>query len=265
MSAANESIHDLVELYSISALDADEAHQFETHLPSCEKCRIALGEMQALLIELDTELLAGPPPGVKTRVMEEIARTGQVGHPSSTPSGPTDLRPAGYEPALDEPAGDEPVVTSTVIDLTERRFGRFSPALQAVAAAMVVVVAVGASILFSMSSSTRFVDVARADDAATVALEGTVGGDVTVAWSESEGQLAVMASGLGALPSDQTYELWLFDGDVPVAAGIFVPNSDGAVDFVGDLSAEPSLWAITVEPAGGVEVPTTDPIFVGGI
>lgn len=244
----NESIHDLVELYAVGALEADELVAFESHLRSCEQCAISLSEMTEFLTELENNIAVDPPPGLRASVMDEIQNTPQIG-----------LQP---DP-IGEPAESGNSESGNVIDLTAHRERRLSPAMLTSVAAAFTLIVIGALAFMAVRSTTTFDSVAQAADAEVIDLQGDSDAEVTVAWSESEGQLAVMANGLDSLSGDLTYELWFFEEDQPVPAGLFVPNDEGVVEFVGDFAGDPSLWAITVEQAGGADVPTTTPIFIG--
>jgi hypothetical protein len=71
------------------------------------------------------------------------------------------------------------------------------------------------------------------------------------------GQAIFSASGLPALPTNRTYQLWFIAAGKPVSAGIFevTPQGDGRV-LVQAAPPTNVIWAVTVEPAGGVPQPT---------
>jgi anti-sigma-K factor RskA len=71
------------------------------------------------------------------------------------------------------------------------------------------------------------------------------------------GQAIFSASGLPALPNNRTYQLWFITGGKPVSAGIFDVGQEGNGRVL--VQAAPPagvVWAVTVEPAGGVPQPT---------
>ncbi|HEV8240409.1 MAG TPA: anti-sigma factor [Thermoanaerobaculia bacterium] len=71
------------------------------------------------------------------------------------------------------------------------------------------------------------------------------------------GQAIFSASGLPALPNNRTYQLWFITNGKPVSAGIFdvTPQGNGRV-LVQAAPPTGVIWAVTVEPAGGVPQPT---------
>ena len=70
----------------------------------------------------------------------------------------------------------------------------------------------------------------------------------------------LVLDGLDPAPEGKTYELWIVDGQNAAPAGLF-PGQDGR-DWVGlDGTVEPGdVVAVTLEEAGGVEAPASDPI-----
>jgi anti-sigma-K factor RskA len=67
------------------------------------------------------------------------------------------------------------------------------------------------------------------------------------------------ARGLQDLPDDRTYQLWVIGGDGIESAGLLDVEDGVARAWVGDAPAGSSL-AVSVEPEGGSDQPTTTPI-----
>ncbi|GMA36969.1 hypothetical protein GCM10025876_31730 [Demequina litorisediminis] len=82
--------------------------------------------------------------------------------------------------------------------------------------------------------------------------------------SAEQGSVALLGSA-APLPDDGTeYQVWLVMADGSVLPGpTFVPHDDGTYVAVaeGDIDALAAV-ALTVEPSGGSEAPTTDPFSV---
>lgn len=84
----------------------------------------------------------------------------------------------------------------------------------------------------------------------------------TLVWSGELGKSALLVDGLGSLPSDKVYELWYIGEGGPVSAGTFsAANGTTWRVLDGAMSAGDKV-GVTVEPQGGSEQPTTDPIMV---
>ena len=79
--------------------------------------------------------------------------------------------------------------------------------------------------------------------------------------------LVFTATNLPALPAGRVYQLWVL-APQPVSAGLVRPDANGGVNVL--LGAPPSLEApvavaVTIEPDGGVPLPTGDKYLVGAI
>ncbi len=75
----------------------------------------------------------------------------------------------------------------------------------------------------------------------------------------------LFGSGLQAPPSDQTYELWMFQDGTPRAT-CFEPQPDGKVirSFHADFAASQQM-AVTVESRSCPSAPTTQPILTADL
>ncbi len=226
-------IHQLTAGYALDALDPEDRRAYEAHLEGCADCRDELARMWRT-----SEALA-------------IAATG--------PEPPAALRDRVLAAVRDEP--------QVVVPLAQRR-SRAVPALGALAAAAAVAaIAVGlwgASVSRDLDDARTALERERA--AATVLADPDAR---SVALQEGEGRLVVGADGravlvlddLGPAPAGKTYELWIVtQGEDPERAGLF-PGEDGrdvvAVDGTVDAG---QVVLVTVEPEGGVDAPTSEPI-----
>ena len=228
-------IHELTAGYALDALDSEERSAYEAHLPACEHCQQELASFWTT-----TEALAvaasgpEPSPALRERIL-------------------TDVR---AEPP------------QNVVPLESRR-RRAVPVLGAVAAvAAVVAIGIGlwASDLSSQLDETRAA-LERERSAAAVLADPDAR---SIRLAEGEGQLVVapggqavlVVDGLGPAPAGKTYEMWVVShGEDPQRAGLF-PGRDG-LDIVPVDGAVDSgqVVLVTVEEAGGVDSPTSEPIL----
>jgi anti-sigma-K factor RskA len=228
-------IHELTAGYALDALDPDARRAYEAHLEGCEQCREELAAFWQT-----TEALAvaasGPAPSAELR--ERIL----VG------------------------ARQEPQV---VVSLESRR-RRTAPVLGAAAAvAAIVALALGlwtAGLSSDLDETRAALERERAaaavladPDARTVALQEGDGRLVV----DDEGRAVLVADGLGPAPVGKTYELWVVShGGDPQRAGLFPGEDDGRDVVRVDGTVEPGqVVLVTVEDAGGVDAPTTEPIL----
>ena len=86
------------------------------------------------------------------------------------------------------------------------------------------------------------------------------GGQVT----RSAGLLRLEARGMPALPAGKVYQAWIIHPkEAPVPEPTFTTTSDGDGSVEMQASAmKGDIVAVTVEPAGGSQAPTTKPVLV---
>ena len=238
-------IHALSGAYAIDALDDIERAQFERHLAECSECRAEVDSLREAAGLLAETTATEPPAALRDRLLAEVATVRPL--PPLTP--PTPAPAPAPEPA---------------------RGGRRRWLAPLVAAAAVVAV-LGAGVTAwhpwtdetSQAPELTAADrVRNAPDALTVTRK-IDGGEATIVASKSLNQFLVSTQNLPALPDGKVYEMWLDDADqgmVPVTGGLMTA-ADSTVVLEGDLS-NASGAGITVEPAGGSRVPTSDPVVV---
>jgi len=85
-------------------------------------------------------------------------------------------------------------------------------------------------------------------------------------WSAETNLGVLFVVNLSQISEDNTYQLWVLKQDgTPVSAGIFRPQADGSARLLvqGILGSTLTGMAITVEPAGGSETPTGEIVLQG--
>lgn len=86
--------------------------------------------------------------------------------------------------------------------------------------------------------------------------------------SEAQGQIVnldgensmLVATDLPELPEGQTYEMWTIEGDEPESCGLFKSGESLSIESIDQSLTGAETFAITVEPEGGSQQPTSDPI-----
>ena len=75
-----------------------------------------------------------------------------------------------------------------------------------------------------------------------------------------------IAANLPRLDADQTYQLWLIQGEQPISAGIFNVDENGRIvhRIEGALVVSFDAVGVSIEPPGGSEQPTPDQIILLG-
>lgn len=280
--------------YALDALTAAETAEFEQAIRSSSSLREESDELRetASLIGLSVTPV-DPSPELKRELMAKLLLTPQL------PALPTQVsrsESSGSETATDARA-DLPEITpaaradeglptavgqSAPVEARSaggaenrarlRWFARPTTLVAAVAAAAALFVGGGfvGSALVNSTSTTDVADssaselarITAASDVQRASVPVAGGGDATVVWSNELGRSAVLAEGLPELPEGKVYEAWYIDSKGPVAAGTFTAAESGTSWHVleGTMSAGDTV-GVTVEPAGGSQQPTTEPIF----
>ncbi|MBV1779026.1 anti-sigma factor [Paeniglutamicibacter sp. ABSL32-1] len=283
--------NELTGSFALNALGDAEREELLRHAETSEEVRREVDALQetAALLGLSAAP-AAPPARVKASIMASIRNTPQLPPAVSAQDVPSEATPgstAAQEPSVSVASGHgsedaaEPPATADPVP------GRAaSPALPAKSsqrmfalAASVLLVAAGvlsgvvvnqnaqqqkleeqlAALTTQQSELTRIL---TASDAQSKSQKLDDGATVTLAYSASEGKMAVTTAGLPALPSDKGYELWLISGTGAVPAGMVDGSqADGMVMVTGAMEGV-THFGITVEPASGSPAPTTEPILV---
>jgi anti-sigma factor RsiW len=229
-------IHELTAGYALDALDADERAAYEAHLAGCESCRSEL-ESFWQTAEALAVAASGPEPSkaLRDRILAD--------------------------------AHAEPPPNVVVLEPRRRRLVPVLAATAAVAAGIALALGVwGSSVSGKLDDTRSALERARttasvlADPAAqTVPLQAGDGRLVV----NGEGQAVLVVQDLAPAPSDKTYETWIVpDGDIHQArpAGLFPGSDRTAIVGVDGTVSSGDLVAVTLEPAGGVDAPTSPPV-----
>lgn len=243
MTTPTPHVDSLVAAYALDAVDADERRLVEEHLRGCAACR----EELAVFVEAAVHLTDGreipPPASLRDRVLDAVAdqavdRVDDVGGMA----------------AEDERAEVMPASTQGRKRLT---------ALWGLAAAGVIAVG-GVAILQDGDDDLSPVQqVVQADDAQRfeVDFEGEV---LAVVSSESVNRSVLLTDDLPALSPGEVYQAWwVDDAGVITSAGVVDGEDDpDQVEMrLRSTPTEPVAVALSVEPAGGSEQPTTEPLL----
>jgi hypothetical protein len=245
-------IHALSGAYAVDALDDIERARFVRHLEECPECQAEVAGLREAAALLSLTTTVQPPADLRARVLRDIT--------SVRPLPPLD---AAADPAPDAVADPAPHPGARP---TERRRWR---GLVAAAAAVVLVGAGGTIAVQSLSDDrddraqvaqpTEADRVRAAADAVTQTQRLPNGGEATVVASRKLNKVVVMTKDLPPLDRDKIYEMWIQDAQKGMVKAGTMTAADATVVLDGDLRHAVGA-GITVEPAGGSNVPTTEPI-----
>jgi len=236
----NGEVHAISGAYALDAISDLERHSFERHLSSCESCAEELRGFRLTTARLAVASATQPPANLRQQVLAAAASTPQEG------------------------------ATRTAKPSGEPRAGRTVRWLSAAAA--VLLIATGALGVATYSNAQRADEltataaevaaVLSAPDAESVRGPVSGGGAGSVVVSREQGKAVFTTAGLGQPPSGTTYQLWAIGDEGAQSRGLVTPGEEGTAGDVVPWPADATTFGMTVEPAGGSEQPTTDPVLL---
>jgi anti-sigma-K factor RskA len=246
--------------YALGTLDGEDLAQFQAHLAEgCVACTAALRESEetlALLARETTPVI--PPASVKQALLARIAAEG----PRRAASAALRARRPRWFPWV---AG---AVAASLLAFFTGMFvaARYETRLGQVTREAV---ALRQRIQRQQAAVYHVIDLLREPGTSVIRLKAQgppPDASASLLWNDRSGGHLLVAS-LTPLPPDKTYELWTISGGTPRAAGLFAVDASGrGGHFVDPVpGGRPEVFAVTVEPAGGVSVPTGPIVMMGGL
>lgn len=242
----HEDYKEMIPARALSALDAVEERALNEHLENCSECRKELEEWQATAATLAVVAdPVEPSPKVRERILNEVRQ---------------DLSTAEVVPFRS----------------TSRNIWRSFGSLGAMAAVVLfTALIVGLVVLWrenraindELAVKNQFVEVATTPGARVSELKGIdlgSGATATLAYDRS-GRAILIADKLPSVPQGKAYQLWFIVGKNPPMPGkTFSPDDAGKGVLKDEMPKEAldsPIFAITLEPQGGVSAPT-GPIYL---
>ena len=244
MRFLRHDLHSLAGPYALDALEAGSEHdRFTRHLSRCQSCAAEVKGFREVATAMAFAAAAEPPAEVRMRVLTAAARTRQLPPEVSTHARPRRSRTrVPWVPWLSGVVATASIVLAVLFGFaqahTRDELNQVKAENQAI------------SLLLS------------APEAKLLTHTVTNGGVATVVLAADRHELAVVTTGLPALPPGKVYQLWLIGKPKTVSAGLLPAAKNGqtpAVLATGVVKGD--TLGLTVEPAGGSAQPTTTPIL----
>ncbi len=232
----HERFEELKDAYVLGALPEEERAEFERYLADHPERQAEVDDLGAFanLLAISPQQQE-PPPELRRRVMEVV----------EAEAAPRRARRRTVFAGLRE-----------YLDARTITLG---------AAAMLVVGLLSWNVLLQnqVQDLSGQVEEARAEGR-TIALEGTwaqQGASAEVA-AIDEDRVILVAENMPSVPEDRTLQIWVIHDDVPTPSGLFDPDGNMTAAAVTTPIEKADAIAVTVEPAGGSEKPTSDPVLL---
>jgi anti-sigma-K factor RskA len=232
-------IHTLTGAYSLNALTADEAAEFERHMKTCSACAQEVTELRETAARIGTAVAQTPPPWLRDRVLKAASQNRQnPPHPTRAHAWPRPRRAHWAAAAV-----AACIALAAVLGVQTARLQNAQQASQQ-----------------AQTQYDRVTAVLTAPDArlATAHANGATG---TVVTSSSRNSLVLLTTDLPALPAGRAYQAWLIGPHGPDSAGLIPQPAHPAV-LTTPLKADANQVGITVEPAGGSPRPTSSALLL---
>ncbi|MGH7553934.1 MAG: anti-sigma factor [Longimicrobiales bacterium] len=272
---------DFAASYALDALEPEDRVAFETHLESCAACRAdvqSYREVAAVLAHAAAHHT--PPSSLRSRVLSEARQVRPIQARADGTSGADraqDMRPMRSPSAPASPHRGArwkqwlPLAACIALALVGVRFyllerGRRTELEQELVSLGISSRAVIARQDSMLADRDSLINAVLAEDARSITL--TAQGQppsARIYWSRPGGTVVIAAYDLEAAPPGRTYQLWGISGGQPISLGTFNTDAEGraAVAMRVDPSMTFEVSAITEEPEGGSQQPTTTPFLVG--
>ncbi|MGI8920034.1 MAG: anti-sigma factor [Pyrinomonadaceae bacterium] len=269
--AVHEDYKEMLAAHGLGALDVEEARTLELHLRDCAECSQELDEWKATAAMLALEPApVAPSEQLRNRIIDavrtDVAKSKALGR------------------TVADAAASQREGANVVSLPTYRRSSSGIPSWFAIAAGLVFVVLLGSLfVLWQQNKAARqelarlaakveetqqqvarqreVIELVNAPGARVSELAGTKempGAHGMVAYDKN-GRAILMAKGLPTPPVGKAYQLWFIAGGKPMPGKVFTTDASGTgtlTDNMPSAAMNSPIFAITLEPAGGVQAPT---------
>lgn len=232
----HDDYKEMIPARALSPLDAVDERALTEHLAECAECRRDLAEWEAIASSLALSAKPmEPSPQVREKLLQQIRS--------------------------DKSA-------STVVPFAAGRRNMWSSlgSLGSIAAVVLfAALAISVVVLWQQNRTLRqqneFFQLLTAPGARVAELSATSegsGASAKLAYDQT-GRAVLITNGLPRAPEGKEYQLWYIVDNKPLPGKSFAPDSSGRgllKDQVPEAARRAAVFAITLEPAGGVRTPT---------
>jgi len=249
---SHEPFDTLAPVYAVGALDGEDLVRFEAHLRAgCPTCEALLRESDETFAALSGEATPMIPPA---HVRETLLRRVQ------TSSRPRPARSRWLPWALGTVAAAVAAAAFTAGLVAARYEARLGMIARETAHVREQMRLEEARLRDEIAAARTVAELLRDPATRVVTLDGlpaAPGASGRIVWNEKAGG-RLYVSGLPPTPAGKAYELWTIAGPAPRPAGMFAVDAGGrGAHAVAPVEQGPvKVFAVTLEPEGGVPAPT---------
>jgi anti-sigma-K factor RskA len=273
----HENYKELLAAKALTALDADDTRALSAHVESCGDCRSEMNELEnaAAFLALDTKPLE-PSEKVRERILASVRAESLAGNRVGIAESRSQQQKEPNVRAFTRPQrnvwaslGSFGTIAATFVFVAliialislwqknrnmQNELARLTAAMNEVNALVARQHAMG--------------ELLTSPDSHMAKLKGTnvaPGAHAMLAYDKS-GHAMLMAKGLPKAPEGMAYQLWFIKDNKKMPGKVFTPDASGngtMEDQVPDAARDAAVFAITLEPKAGVEVPTGSIYLLG--
>jgi len=256
---------EMIPTYVLSALDAEENRALSEHLSQCAECQRELENWQgtAAILSLDAQPLE-PSPQVRERIMATIQAESSQSVTESK-SNVVQFKPAS-SPSVRRYSSGWAIAAGVLFLITTATLFLFWQENRVNSRKIAELGAELKNAQAELDQSKKIAQFLMKPGARMNELAGTTqapGANAKLAYDKT-GHAMLMAHGLPPAPSDKKYQLWFIVGNQKMPGKSFSVDSSGAgmlEDQIPESARQSAVFAITLEPAPGVQIPT-GPIYL---
>lgn len=284
----------MIAAHALSSLEAAQARELETHLATCAECRAELDSWQDIAASLVYAApLAEPSPELRSRILASVR---------GEDSAMQNLNPATGDGKDKGRASLSSRTESNVVPFEKpaRRTRSTASTILAIAASLAfVAVALSLILLWTrynamqqemaqltdklgraqqelsreretLARERQAKEILSAPEARITALAGTelaTRARAKFVYDRKTGRAMLMADDLPPAPAGKAYQLWFIaEGKPPMPGHVFNTDAAGHAEMAEQLPEEArgaNVFAVTLEPSGGVPSPTGAKYLLG--
>jgi hypothetical protein len=279
------------ELLALSAIDADceERRALEAHLASCADCRAEQRELRdaAAVLALATRPVA-PSPHLRTRLLASLRATPQESRAvasgsTSTVNSRSDMNVVSLEeartnkqrrtlvsrPAFALAASLLLFALAALSFVLWQRNGALKSQLASISTTLNQKQDELAARNSELERTRRERALLASPEAHASELAGTHAAQdarARLVFDAKTGEAMLTAMNLPPAPAGKAYQLWFIADGKPLPGSVFTTDAQGRAEMHEQIPTEgrrAQIFAVTVEPAGGVQSPTGEIVLKG--
>lgn len=287
----HEGYKEVLPLYALGALEAERVREVESHLAACAECRAELDEWRETTAALAYAAEGVEPSAqLRSRIMGSLREQPQTagakaakrdddGQASSAASNVLPFEQVArrsWTPALKVGAIAASVVFLALVTFVALLWTRNRGMESEIARLTTRLNQLQGELARERQEKELIATRAREDmlmfSSSNVAtLKGTdvaPGAHAKLAYDPATGRAMLMAYNLPPAPAGKAYQLWFIAGSSPPVPGtVFTPDASGHAEVRDQAPAGEArgatVFAVTLEPANGVNAPTGDKYLLG--